>query len=58
VLLELGHRIVREVAHALPALQDREALHRMAEEEITSSALSPTERHQLGEAVWQVGRSR
>jgi len=57
VLLELGNRIVREVTHALPALQDRDALLRMAEEEITASILSPTERHQLGESLWQIGQS-
>ena len=57
VLLELGNRIVREVAHALPALQDRDALLRLAEEEITASVLSLEERRQLGEALWQVRSS-
>jgi chorismate mutase-like protein len=56
VLLELGNRIVHELVRAAPALQERDALLRMAEEEITASVLSLVERHQLGEALWQVGQ--
>lgn len=56
VLLELGSRIVHELARAVPALQDREALLHLAEEEITASVLSLKERRQLGDALWQVGQ--
>jgi cyclohexadienyl dehydratase len=55
-LLELGTRIVAELARAIPALQEREALLRVAEEEITASVLSLAERRQLGEVLWQVGQ--
>ncbi len=55
-LLELGTRIVAELARATPALQERESLLRLSEEEITTSVLSTAERRQLGEALWRVGQ--
>lgn len=54
VLLELARRIVHELAHAAPTVQEREAVLRLAEEEVTASVLSLEERRQLGEALWQV----
>lgn len=56
VLLELGTRIVHELVRAVPALQERDALLRVAEEEITASVLSAEERRQLGEALWEIGQ--
>jgi cyclohexadienyl dehydratase len=56
VLLEIGTRIVYELVRAAPAFQERTALLRMVEEEITASVLSLEERRQLGEALWQVGQ--
>jgi cyclohexadienyl dehydratase len=56
VLLELGNCIVHELVRATSALQERDALLRLTEEEITASVLSSEERHQLGEALWQVGQ--
>lgn len=56
VLLELGTRIVHELVRAAPALQERDTLLHLAEEEITASILSLEERRQLGEALWQVGQ--
>lgn len=56
VLLELGNRIVHELVRVVPALQERDALLHVAEEEITASVLSLEERRQLGVALWQVGQ--
>jgi cyclohexadienyl dehydratase len=55
-LLELSARIVVELSRAAPALQEQDAVLRMAEEEITVSVLSVEERRQLGEAVWRAAR--
>jgi chorismate mutase-like protein len=56
VLLELGSRIVHELVRATSALQERDALIRLTEEELTATVLSSEERRQLGEALWQVGQ--
>jgi cyclohexadienyl dehydratase len=58
VLAELGNRIVLEFARVRTALPNQTSLLRMSEEEITTSVLSPTERRQLGKALWQSSQSR